>query len=280
MSKSNPPKNAITHGFYAADTVLPDENQQEFDELERAFFEEHCPEGISEKLTVSELASLQWKKRRFEAGVKQALQKQRDFDAKIDNWDVGALAKSQSKAMQTGCGLVLKHLEQLYQSKSQANSQANSPANSQANSQANGQVNSPANNQANSQANSQAVDFDKLNLLMKELNLVGSGFVVPTLQFREQLNLNQIERAFQPHILEKELKIQADFDRRIEKILKRLVMIKEIKRQYPAKSVSAKQIEATQLPPTSLPKPVGTETNAPDVVRPAIDPEVGKDTKH
>ena len=101
MSKSNPPKNAITHGFYAADTVLPDENQQEFDELERAFFDEHCPEGISEKLTVSELASLHWKKRRFEAGLKQALQKQRDFDAKIDNWDVGALAKSQSKATQT-----------------------------------------------------------------------------------------------------------------------------------------------------------------------------------
>src|SRR5436190_22783333 len=114
MSKSNPPKNAITHGLYAADTVLPDENPQEFDELERAFFDEYCPEGISEKLAVSELASLHWKKRRFEAGLQQALQKQRDFDAKIDNWDVGAVAKSQSKAMQVGLGLVLKQLEQLH----------------------------------------------------------------------------------------------------------------------------------------------------------------------
>jgi hypothetical protein len=73
------------------------------------------------------------------------------------------------------------------------------------------------------------------------------------------------------------LKIQAEIDRRIEKVLKRLVIVKEYKRQYPAKSVSAKQIEATKL---SLPNPVGTQTNAPDVVRPSVDPDVGKDTKH
>jgi len=112
------------------------------------------------------------------------------------------------------------------------------------------------------------------------VNLVSSGFIVPTLQVAERQKLDQIERAYQPHIMEKELKIQAEIDRRIEKVLKRLVIIKELKRQYPAKSVSAKQIEATKLSPTLLPNPVGTETNAPDVVRPAIDPEVGKDTKH
>ena len=126
--------------------------------------------------------------------------------------------------------------------------------------------------EVNSQANSQPVDFDKLNLLMKELNLVSTGFVVPSLQAVEQLKLDQIERAYQPHIMEKELKLQAEIDRRIEKVLKRLVIVKELKRQYPAKSVSAKQIEATKLPPTSFPNPAGTETNGPDVVRPSVDP--------
>ena len=205
MSKSNPSKNALTHGFYATDVVLPWENQQEFDDLLRRYFDEYCPDGVSEEEAVSDLASLHWKKRRLEAGLQQALQKQRDFDAKIDNWDVGAAAKSQSKAVQAGCALVLKHLEQLYQSNKV-----------KANSQANGQV--------NSQANSQPVDFDKLNLLMKELNLVSTGFVVPSLQAVEQLKLDQIERAYQPHIMEKELKIQAEFDRRIEKVVRRLAV--------------------------------------------------------
>jgi hypothetical protein len=34
----------------------------------------------------------------------------------------------------------------------------------------------------------------------------------------------QIERAYQPHIMEKELKIQAEFDRRIEKVVRRLAV--------------------------------------------------------
>ena len=261
MSKSNPSKNALTHGFYATDVVLPWENQQEFDDLLRRYMNEYPSDGVSEEAAVFELASLHWKKRRLEDGLMQAIQKQRDFDAKMDDWDVGAAAKSQSKAVQAGCALVLKHLEQLYQSNKV-----------KANSQANGQV--------NSQANNQAVDFDKLNMLMKELNLAGTGFVVPMLQAVEQLQLNQIERAFQPHILEKELKIQAEFDRRIDKVMRRLALIKLYKEQYCAKSINAKQIEATKLPPNSSTNPVGPETNGPDVVSPSVDPGVGKDTKH
>ena len=41
-----PSKNALTHGFYATDVVLPWENQQEFDGLLRAFQDEYCPDGV------------------------------------------------------------------------------------------------------------------------------------------------------------------------------------------------------------------------------------------
>ena len=49
--------------------------------------------------------------------------------------------------------------------------------------------------------------------------------------------------------MERELKLQADIDRRIEKALKRLVMIKEYKEFYLPKAIDAKpaQIEV-QLP--------------------------------
>ena len=51
--------------------------------------------------------------------------------------------------------------------------------------------------------------------------------------------------------MEKELKIQAEVDRRIEKVLKRLVIIKEYKKQYRPKSVNEIQIEAINLPAKS-----------------------------
>ena len=71
---SQPSKNALTHGFYATDVVLPWENQQEFDDLLQGFQDEYCPDGVSEESVVFDLASLHWKKRRLEAGIKQALQ--------------------------------------------------------------------------------------------------------------------------------------------------------------------------------------------------------------
>ena len=99
MTKSNPPKNAITHGLYATDIVLPWEDQQLFDDLLRARFDEFCPDGILEEETVFELASLHWKKRRFEAGVQQALQKQQDLGTGADTNDssVKSLATRRSR---------------------------------------------------------------------------------------------------------------------------------------------------------------------------------------
>jgi hypothetical protein len=232
---SQPSKNALTHGFYAADIVLPWENQQEFDDLLLAFQGEYCPDGVSEEAAVFDLASLHWKKRRLEAGLQQALQKQRDFDTRIDGWDVGAAAKAQSKAVQVGCALIQKHLEQYYK-----------PDEAKADGQA---VKDEA--KVKSQVLRQAMEFHKLYALVKELNMVSTNFVVPSFRGVERLKLDQMEQAYQPHIMEKELKIQAELDRRIEKVLKRLVMAKEFKRLYPAKSVKANQIEATKLPAKS-----------------------------
>jgi hypothetical protein len=253
MSKSNSPKNAITHGLYATDIILTGEDKQQFDDLTRDFLDEHCPDGVSEEAAVIELASLHWKRRRFEAGVQQALQKQQDLGNGADANDLLLEiahdgAKSQHEVMRRVSEQMVKQAEQICK--------PNEP-----------------------NVDSQCVEFEKLIVSSKEFNLV-FGDLVSSFRRVEEQKLAQIEQAYRPHILEKELKIQAEIDRRIEKVLKRLVIIKELKRQYPAKSVSAKQIEATKLSPTLLPNPVGTETNAPDVVRPAIDPEVGKDTKH
>ena len=82
MTKPN--KNALTHGFYATDVVLPWENQQEFDDLLQAYRDEYCPDGISEEDAVFELTDLHWKKRRLKVGLQQVLQKLRDLGSGAD----------------------------------------------------------------------------------------------------------------------------------------------------------------------------------------------------
>jgi hypothetical protein len=73
-----------------------------------------------------------------------------------------------------------------------------------------------------------------------------------------------IEQAYLPNIIERELKVQAEIDRRIEKVLKRLVMIKEYKRLYGAKSVNANQIGAAKLPAKSSNHPTDPGSNGPN----------------
>jgi len=229
LSNSQSSKNAVTHGFYASDVVLAGENQKEFDDLLQAYREEYCPEGVSEEAAVFDLASLHWKKRRFEAGLQQALQRQRDCstvaDTSSDDWNLvadgaRAAAKPQTEAARRICEMIWKYTERVCR---------------------------PDESKADSQAVIQAVEFEKLTVLAKELNLVSKELIIPLLHAAEKEKLDQVERAYLPDIMERELKIQAEIDRRIDKVWKRLVMTKEFKRLRCAKSVNANQIEAIRL---------------------------------
>jgi len=65
-SKKGPAaKNAIKHGLYARDLVLPWEDANEFEELHREYREEFNPNGRFEEDLVGQIAQLQWRKRRL-----------------------------------------------------------------------------------------------------------------------------------------------------------------------------------------------------------------------
>jgi hypothetical protein len=49
-----------------------------------------------------------------------------------------------------------------------------------------------------------------------------------------------VEQAYRPDIMERELKLHAEISRQIEKVVKRLVMLQEYKRLYSRKSIEAK----------------------------------------
>jgi hypothetical protein len=240
LSNSKSSKNALTYGLYSDNVVLDCENKQEFVELWQAFRGEYCPQQVSEEAAVLELASLHWKKRRLEAGLQQALNKRRAYsrnsaDASGDSWDLLAndirtLARSHSKAATVACDKIGEHVARVCDPDVAI-------------------------------AGSTAVEFEKLTVLAKELNIISKELVIPILHAAEKQKDDQIERAYDPDIVEKDLKLHADIDRRIEKVLKRLVMTKEYKKYYVAKGVDSKPREIEVLPakPTGVSEETGPE---------------------
>ncbi len=61
-------KNALLHGVYADDLVLPWENEQDFIDLHKAFRDDLEPDGPAEEEAVLTMAGLSWKKRRLAIG--------------------------------------------------------------------------------------------------------------------------------------------------------------------------------------------------------------------
>jgi hypothetical protein len=57
--------NALKHGVLSHDTVLPWENESEYDALRDALIDEHRPQGPTEEHLVEELAGIIWRKRRL-----------------------------------------------------------------------------------------------------------------------------------------------------------------------------------------------------------------------
>jgi hypothetical protein len=186
--------------------------------------DEYAARSTSEQIQVSELAHLYWKKRRLEARAREVLNKRRaPSEANDSNGldiianDIRASAKSHSQAAQFVCDLIVKHLERVLNDKDVT-------------------------------ADSVGREFEKLTELAKELNICSKELVLPLLQAAEKWKLDEIERAYDPDIMERELKIQAEIDRRIEKVLKQLVLIKEYKKYYVAKGIDSQPLAIEVLP--------------------------------
>jgi hypothetical protein len=94
-----------------------------------------------------------------------------------------------------------------------------------------------------------AAELEKLTVLMTEMKAAAS-IVGAALRAIESYGLDErpCERAYRPDLMERELKVLADIDKRIEKAIARLVTLKEYKRLYGTKEVKARLAEAISLP--------------------------------
>jgi hypothetical protein len=234
----------LSHGVYASDVVLDWENEQDFKDLFENLRAEFCPNGASEEEAVFDIASLMWKKRRLNVGSQLAFHRHPDAGALVeaghrDGWSgvadylktnvgdgdrmceaIRAMAKSHALAFSKACALIDERLERVLAGKSDPES-----------------------------TQSDSVELQQLIILAKELN-VTTGMVHDKLQLIETYDLDQkvCERAYRPEIMERELKIRAELDKRIEKAIQRLITIKEYKKFYGANVIEAQHAEVVSLP--------------------------------
>ena len=96
---------------------------------------------------------------------------------------------------------------------------------------------------------STAADLEKLTVLMSEMK-AAAGVVGGALRAIESYCLDErpCERAYRPDLMERDLKILAEIDKRIEKTMVHLVSLKEYKKLYGTKEVKARQAEVPSLP--------------------------------
>jgi hypothetical protein len=60
-------KNALKYGFYSSSTLLPGESQEEFSQLEKQLMDDFGPTDILGADLVGQMATLVWKKKRFDS---------------------------------------------------------------------------------------------------------------------------------------------------------------------------------------------------------------------
>jgi hypothetical protein len=84
MSNSKTSKNALSHGAYSSEVILPWENAQDFKDLHEELREELFASGRSEEETIFDLACLHWKKRRLNVAFQLAARRDAHFSKLVD----------------------------------------------------------------------------------------------------------------------------------------------------------------------------------------------------
>ena len=76
MPKKDRSKNALKHGAFSRELILPGESRKEYERLLAELEAEYSPSGPSEIYLVNHLASLLWRERRLQV-YRQAMLEQR-----------------------------------------------------------------------------------------------------------------------------------------------------------------------------------------------------------
>ena len=225
-------QNALVHGVYAKDIVLPWESPEDFKRLFDELQTEWKPAGRTEYETVLTLARWNWVKHRLMRSTEMAFRKD-SFGADLEksgakSWADVASYLQKNAADDSGVMAKAKNTLKLLDDTLTKASAAMDP-----------------NNQG-SQDHFQEVQSVKKVFEAHVLPVYGKVF--------DKGNKNPITEAYHPDYLEKIVRLEASIDARIDKALQRLVTLKEYKCLVNTR-IPSKQLESASIQTAKLEKP-------------------------
>jgi hypothetical protein len=240
-------KNALAHGLYANDLVLPWENEQDFVDLYHGIRRQLRPDGTLQDEVVLDIAQLHWRKRRVHIGMQLAYRGHPDADA-------------MAKAGEQGWDGVGRYLDETSGKPERFSDHARAAAKAQSRaviciSEAIDKAMAPL-----AKGKGSPDSRDKIKGLTHLAGIVNgfSDHVVRALKYAEDYDLQQgpFQRAHRPDVLEKYSKIESHIDKQIDKALVRLVRLKEYDKMYPeVEVINPPAVEpAPPLSPLSVPE--------------------------
>jgi hypothetical protein len=237
-------KNALSHGLYATDLVLPWEQEEDFMNLYQGTRAELRPVGTLQEEAVLEIAVLHWRKRRLHIGTQLAYRA---------HPDAAALTKAGEKGWE-GVG---RYLDETSGNPDRFSEHARAVAKAQASailsvSQAIDKAMSQMSKGKGSPDSGEKIE--ELIRLAKEVSAFNDT-VSTMLRFAEDYDLQQgpFQRAHRPEVMEKYSKLESHIDKQIDKAFARLVRLKEYAKMYPElKVINPPAVDTA--PPLSTPR--------------------------
>jgi len=242
MSNSTSFKKALSHGAYASHVILPWEMAEDFKDLHEGLREEYLTSGgRSEEEDIFDLACLYWKRHRLNVAFQLAARRDAHFSKLVDagqreGWNgiIDYIANTSHDSDASIREVIKPYLvaaKSIYACVSKETEQM---------------LSADAANQTAEQTTSK---LEALIRMVKQLQ-ASSAPIGPLLRMLEngQLDQERWHSAYRAEVIEKELKIAGEIDKRIEKVMRRLVLAKEYKRLYGPKEISALQPPAKILP--------------------------------
>jgi len=211
------PKNALTHGVYSRDAILPWESRKKFEKLYSDLCLEFNPLGRMERETVLDLAHLRWQKQRIRQMWHAGCYKDPFVTDLIQSGETSwSGIRRHLRKEAKDYRVLTKPLRQLYVKLAEQAQEINKAPKNEKDTDPDGQLQSII-----------SVMKDHLLPLIHELELGPNAE-------------NSLNRAYSPSYLEPILRLEALIDGRIDKALGRIANLKAYKKLEPGQRALAR----------------------------------------
>jgi hypothetical protein len=245
VSKAKPAtKNALLHGVYASEVVLPWESEEDFERLYKDFKKEWAPEGPSQEQAVFSLARLHWLKHRLVRSTQIAVRRDPlvvELEASgVKTWEAAeSYLKSKANADDNVMKLAKEALQELKTAVQNASQMMTAEDKDSQEIYRKIETIQSMYQKHNMTIYKQAFDM----VLQPHPDSTGEPD-----KFIKNTNRHLVEQVYHPEYLEKFVRLEALIDARIDKMMQRIMTLKEYQRFITG--AAPKQIESASVAPT------------------------------